>query len=355
MRKIILNNLGIGFIFGLVFAVVAFLMNLDLTWWQVIALPFAIALLCGAGGLVATLVIDWLERHTRLSSRAQYVIGFVSAAIFNLIVVVIFLHRAGQFSVDRQSWLGGLIGLSMGAVYAAYRFTIDRVNERVAFLAELADKNRQLQEASRLLAITEERNRMSRELHDSISQGLHGLTYALHTLRRECDQGNPRVLEILDHMEATADATLRELRSMIDELKPSLLAEKGLEAAMGMICDLFSQRSAVPLELHYLLTERLQPEAELAIFRIVQEGLANIERHAAAQHVTLRLVERDADVLLTLADDGRGFAAERAVGNGLHNMRLRAEEVHGTFRAASKAGVGTTLTVTLPRPVMGRE
>ncbi|HSL93548.1 MAG TPA: histidine kinase, partial [Bacillota bacterium] len=267
MRKIFTNNLGIGFLFGVIFSLIAFLMSMEIAWWVLLALPFAIAVLCAAGGMVATLVIDRLEKHSHLSSRAQYVVGFLAAAIFNLIIVVAFLYRIGEFSVDRQSWLGGLLGLSMGAIYAAYRFTLDRVNERVAFLAELADKNRQLQEASRLLAITEERNRMSRELHDSISQGLHGLTFAMHTLRRECDDDNPRVAEILDHMEATADATLKELRSMIDELKPSLLAEQGLEAALGMICDLFSQRSAVPLELEYHLETRLQPETELAVFR----------------------------------------------------------------------------------------
>jgi signal transduction histidine kinase len=353
MRKVLENNLGIGFLFGVIFALIAFLTNMDITWWILLALPFAIAVLCAAGGFVATLVIDRLEKHSHLSSRAQYVVGFLAAALFNLVIVVGILYRMGQFTVDRQSWLGGLIGLSMGAIYAAYRFTIDRVNERVAFLAELADKNRQLQEASRLLAITEERNRMSRELHDSISQGLHGLTFSLHTLRRECADENARVAEILDHMEATADATLKELRSMIDELKPSLLAEQGLDNALRMICDLFSQRSAVPLELDYGLQHPLAPEAELAIFRIVQEGLANIERHASAQHVTLRILEREADVLLTLADDGRGFATDRAAGNGLHNMCRRAEEVNGSFKVTSKVGVGTTVSVTLPKATAG--
>ena len=120
-----------------------------------------------------------------------------------------------------------LAGLAFGAVFALIVYRTERTRERLILLelenrhlAELAAREDLLREAARNLAVAEERNRMARELHDSISQGMHGIVFALRSLRTSL-AGNSRGLETLDALEETAAATLRELRRLIVELEPS--------------------------------------------------------------------------------------------------------------------------------------
>lgn len=338
-----------GFVFGIIFSIIIYSSNVHLPQTILLIIPFLVAILCAFGALVATYISNFLTKRQFGTTLLNQVIGFFCAAFINAGVVYLSFVYFGGASISKDIILGSAIGIVIGALYGIYRYRMDRINERVKFLEELSEKNKLLQETTRKLAITEERNRMGRELHDSISQGLHGLVFSLHSLRNEVKGENNRVTEIISYMETTAKSTLEELRTMIQELKPSLLAEEGLEKAITVTATLFSQRKSIPVDVHIKLSNALLPRVEMAIYRITQEALANIEKHAQPTYVQLKLISGVDGILLTINDDGQGFVKKQSLtGNGLGNMRQRAEEENGVFDLLTKPGIGTTIIVKFP-------
>lgn len=352
MREIIRRTSFIGFVFGMIFLLITLALRLPFFEGFLWFIPLATALLSAIGGLVADLVAGILTAKLQISKKAVHIFSFLAAALVNLLIVGFILNYFNYNLLHRDILLSVFLGLTMGGIYGIYTLRLEHLQERMKFLEELAVKNQQLQTTTRRLAIGEERNRMGRELHDSISQGVQGLIFALHSLRLELTDPPERVASILQHLEATARSTLDELRALIEELKPSLLVEEGLAASIQATSALFSQRQAIPVELQIELAQSLAPEIEMIIYRICQEALANIEKHAHARQVTIGITELGGEVLLSISDDGNGFATQQVpAGNGLRNMRQRAEEAGGSFAVLSKPGFGTTIKIMLPTKV----
>ncbi|MFP4661229.1 MAG: sensor histidine kinase [Halanaerobiales bacterium] len=224
------------------------------------------------------------------------------------------------------------------------------------YLEELTEKDEILQEASKNLFITEERNRMARELHDSISQGIHGIIYSTKSLQNYLQKDKidiEQLKKIIEHLETTAEVTLGELRSMILELKPVLLEDKGLYKALVLLLDLFSKRQQIELTQEIEEIEELTPEQEVAIYRIVQEALTNIQKHSDADIVSVSLKKNqegikseERKIILTIQDNGKGFDCDNYTeGNGLRNIRLRSEQNGGEIKIESHPGKGTLINV----------
>lgn len=346
MTKILYKTISIGFIFGIVFSVIAYFTNLLVQPWLNFLIPFLSGILSGLGALIASLMDRILVNY---SIKHRHIIGFIVAAIVNVSIVFIMIGSFNKTLPTREMLFGVIFGLGAGGAYGIYRYRVDRINEKILFLENLAEKNRQLQEASRRLAITEERNRMGRELHDSISQGIHGIIFSIHSLKNELKHSTPRVNEIISHIETTANYTLDELRAMIEELKPSLVVEKGLIEALKILTDLYSQRQEIPIKLHIDLQKEIPPDMEMIIYRICQESLTNIEKYAKASHVELSLINTGNTIILNIKDDGVGFnQKDIKVGNGLKNIKIRAEDVGGTVDIISKVGTGSHIKVYFP-------
>ncbi|MFN7249945.1 MAG: histidine kinase [Anaerobacillus sp.] len=177
------NILVFGFVFGSVFSLVAYMTELYIDHFLLILLPFLVAFLCGLGVFVA-MGTSYLLKG-KASERVGTIIGFLAATAVNVLIVFSLLAYFGADSIQQEVMIGGLVGITVGAGYGVYRYRIEKINERMAFLEELSDKNKKLQEATRKLVLTEERNRLGRDLHDSVSQGLHGLVFAIHSLKNE--------------------------------------------------------------------------------------------------------------------------------------------------------------------------
>ena len=338
-----------GLVFGLIFSFILYVSSFEVDFIILLLMPFFVTILCVLGSLVGDFVSNMLLRRGVMNKVAIQIISFLSAAFVNVVIVYVLLVNTGTATLHPEVIIGSSFGLIIGSLYMIYSYRMDQVNERMRFLEELSEKNRLLQEASRKLAITEERNRMGRDLHDSVSQGIHGLIFSLHSLRNELENPNERAKEIITYIETTANATLGELRTMIEELKPSLLAEEGLEEALNITAQLFSQRNEIPIEIDVQLEEPLYPNIELAIYRIFQEALANIEKHASATHAYLTLTNAENFTVVTVRDDGKGFIRDKeSRGNGLENMRQRVEEEGGKFDLISKPGFGTTIIAKFP-------
>jgi signal transduction histidine kinase len=201
----------------------------------------------------------------------------------------------------------------------------------------------------------DERRRLSRELHDETAQVFSAVKMQLGVLR---DSTDPDTARRLDRAVELVDTGIRSIRSVTNDLRPSLLDDLGLLPALRSLVSEFAERSGI--EVRLAAPEELPPfsgEAELALFRALQESLANVARHAGAQRVAVTVTADAAAVGLEVADDGRGIGTvdlarlEREGHMGLTGMRERLAALGGAVEL-SGAGGGTRIRVTLPRGVV---
>lgn len=197
------------------------------------------------------------------------------------------------------------------------------------------------------LSTLEERNRLARDLHDSVKQQVFAFAMQVGAARALLDGTTPAVQSRLAEAEKLAHGVQRELVTLIKELQPATPSGERLARALPEMVADWSRQNGVRAEVSYDDSLSLSPAAEQSFFRIAQEALANVARHSSARNVRVRLERRaDGGAALTLADDGRGFDenAARLGGVGLHSMRERAEALpSGWFKVESKSGEGTCI------------
>ena len=148
-------------------------------------------------------------------------------------------------------------------------------------------------------------------------------------------------------------ATLQDVRRLAVELRPKALDDFGLVPALRRLAESFSDQTRIAVDVEALLPEeRLAPEIETAVYRIVQEALTNVVKHARARNVSILLSRKNGSVSVMIEDDGQGFdpARARADGLGLLGMRERAALLDGTLSIESSSGAGTTLVLDVPVP-----
>jgi signal transduction histidine kinase len=215
--------------------------------------------------------------------------------------------------------------------------------------AAIAIENARLNERSRELSTVEERKRLARELHDSVTQTLFsiGLTAEAASELVEVDPARARAQ--LGQLQELTRAAMAEMRSLIFELRPAELETEGLAAALRKHVEVLRRLHRQEIELRVDGDRRLPPDVEKGLLRIAQEALGNALRHSGAEHVLLTLDALDSRVELAVADDGSGFdpgeAVHRSRRLGLTSMRERAEALGGTLAIDSEPGRGTTITV----------
>jgi signal transduction histidine kinase len=189
-----------------------------------------------------------------------------------------------------------------------------------------------------------ERRRLARELHDETGQALTSILLGLRAVE---DAGGANV----DELRALVVATLQDVRRLAVQLRPKALDDFGLVAALERLVQTFSESSGINTELEANIgEERLPSDVETTIYRIVQEALTNIVKHADATSVSILVVRRDALVTAVIEDNGRGFdpATERDDSLGLEGMRERVELHDGRLTIEAAPGSGTTLRIEVP-------
>jgi signal transduction histidine kinase len=215
----------------------------------------------------------------------------------------------------------------------------------------IAIENARLYEHSRELAVLEERNRLARELHDSVTQSLYSLTLLAETGRRAAKaQDLERVVHHQVRLGEIAQQALKEMRLLVYELRPSALEEEGLVGSLKQRLDAVEGRAGIETCLIVKGRVELAPRIEVALYRIAQEALNNALKHANATSVTVQVCAGDGSVELMVIDDGCGFdpqGVDHAGGMGLASMRERAEWEKGTLTIRSSPGEGTHVKVEL--------
>jgi signal transduction histidine kinase len=220
----------------------------------------------------------------------------------------------------------------------------------IADQLSVAIENAYLFEKAEDVAVAAERNRLARELHDAVTQTLFSASLIADVLpriwERDPDQGRVRLEEL---RELTRGA-LAEMRTLLLELRPATLTETSLAELLRQLTQAFGGRSRLPIELIVEGERPLPPETQVVFYRIAQEALNNITKHAGASQATLKLTFLPQAVSLSIRDNGRGFDLSDAPLNslGLGIMRERAEKIGAQLTINSRIGEGTIVTVHTP-------
>jgi signal transduction histidine kinase len=241
---------------------------------------------------------------------------------------------------------------------------IEQSRERADLISELQDAREALGEAHHAQGVTAERERMAREIHDTLAQGFTSIIMLTQTARAENEaraestsagSSGPPLSDRLDLIELVARENLGEARALVAAFSPVALDDATLAEALGRLAVRFRSETGVAIDVECPDAGRgldlLPRDRQVVLLRAAQEALANVRRHARARHVTFRLTVDEVDARVEVVDDGEGFDPVTAEGFGLTGMRDRVRDAGGELDVASSPGAGTRVSVRIPLAV----
>ncbi len=343
------------------------------TWWVLAALVLAIAVLVSFWpvrreyqkpylALEAALLISL----TAIDPEFMFLGMIIGPPIFLMLPLRVAVIALGAYSLLNEAMvilrdsLSQAIYPGLAEIFGAFAFgyayylqdrAVESRDKAQALLDELrvthqklADYAAQVQE----LTAAEERNRLARDLHDSVKQQAFAASAQLGAAESLLDSNPAAAREHMQKTEALLDEVRRELGQMIYELRPPALQGQDFTGGLRAWGQGWSQQCGIPLKIQVQGERSLAPEIEQALFRITQEALSNIARHSQALSAEILLEYGPETLLLAICDDGQGFNQQApAAGIGLRSMRERAERLPGgAFEVDSTPGRGTTLRIT---------
>lgn len=296
-----------------------------------------------------------------LSPQFFLVLSAISAAVAIVVINiggVLIRWLIGDLAPGDVAGTVGLTVLVIAvSIYFSNRITAvtKESRERGLLIRRLREQQREIAELSEQQGAAAERERIAREMHDTLAQGFTSIVTLGHAVQGELDSDPATARRHVELMTETAQENLQESRRIIAALTPGRLAESTLEQALGRVAGRFEEEAGVPVAFHVTGDPRPAPAAiEVVALRVFQEALANVRKHAEAQRVEATLAYEPGTVAVTVSDDGHGFdAAAPRAGFGLDGMRARVREVGGDFELATAPGEGTRLSVRLPAEPVG--
>jgi len=329
-------------------------------WWLAyfpaqIALIFGIGLMIPGHWLIMALTMALVGQAAGALWPELRLVALVAVISFALLVTNLILAWGTQAAIQFLPVLA--LMLTFVLVYVVLYGRQAQAREQAQeLLDELETAHRQLQAyADRVeeLSVGRERERMARELHDTLAQGLAGLILQLEAADSHLEQGDAAAAQVVvQQAMRRARTTLDEARRAIQDLRAAALEEKSLVDALGREVEQFAERTGVGAVLDVGAgPPEVSAKTAQGILRIVQESLSNVARHAEARHVLVQLAETDEGLRVLVRDDGLGFdpaeATERPGCLGLTGMRERAERMGGRLTVESGRGRGTTVELTI--------
>ncbi len=337
------------------FVLVWFLIGRDADRTSTRALVFAIALVLIAG--VGTLAIPSFASFQTIAypllwtrSRGLRPALLANAALAAVVGVGLFFAMGADLAALAQAATIQAISLGFSIALGLWITQIaDRSEERQRLLDELRSAQSQLASVNRDAGVASERERLAREIHDTIAQDLTGFVLLAQRARRELGGGDTAAAdETLVLLEDGARTTLAETRSLVAATAPVSLTTGGIGDALERLAQRMGRETGTPVVVTAPGLPTLDRDTEVVLLRCAQEGLANVRKHAGASAASLVLTTGEGVARLEVRDDGHGFDATVATdGFGLSGMHDRLALVGGTLDVASST-VGTVLTVTVP-------
>ena len=303
---------------------------------------------------VMAMLIAWEYKY-------RYLYLFVSAlTLYQVLVSPAKVNVPWTVSVGFQvlqavmMLLAGYVTATLATVQASQRAALSE-----AYQLQAAANERLKQYAATLeeLAISRERNRLARELHDTLAHSLSAVTVQLEAVQALWTKQPDKAQHILEQANETARTGLAEARRALQALRASPLDDLGLPLALRELAETAAQRTGAQLTAHLpaSVSGCLPGSVEQGVYRIAQETLENVVRHAGARTIAVELVEAPDSLVLTVRDDGQGIDSERLNGAecdddrlGIRGMRERAGLIGGQLDISSTAGQGTRVTLTVP-------
>ncbi|NTU80231.1 MAG: tetratricopeptide repeat protein [Chloroflexales bacterium] len=261
-----------------------------------------------------------------------------------------------------QTYLGAQIriGTRVEGTLSCYRdsnrgFGLDEV----ALVTALAEQigmmlaTQRLRQSAQTIAVVEERQRLARDLHDSVTQSLYSLSLFSRAGREAADDGDAARLQLsLTELERNTLHALREMRLLLYELRPADLQQEGLVRAIQLRLNTVERRTGLELSVRLDELPGLSPRSEVELYHIIVEALNNVVKHATATCVTLQLNRHGGQVRLWISDNGQGFDPQQSGGGmGLRNIQERVAQLNGQLTLASAPGSGTQIEAIIPYKV----
>ncbi len=231
----------------------------------------------------------------------------------------------------------------------------DEIGHLSMRMRHMAERIQNLLQSQQELAMLEERNRLARDLHDTIKQQTFAILMQLRAAQNQIETDPAAANQTLQEAESLVKAAQQDLGRIIAELRPAALEGQGLALALQNYLNTWSQHTRIPVEFHVQGERSLALSIEQPLYRIAQEALSNVARHSSASAVTVNLAYDAKQVRLSIHDNGSGFDPAGINGQnfGLQSMRERADALDGQFEVSSANEHGTTLTVVIPLKVGG--
>lgn len=282
--------------------------------------------------------------------RFQYVVFYsLAITIINLVTGALFTEKSNPLWTDivDQSLSGGVIFMIIG--YVINQLVLSQHEKQQA----LADANVQLIDfasTAEQLATSRERNRLARDLHDTLAHTLSSITVQLEAVDSVMEHSPERAREVLGKTLANARGGLGETRRALRALRASPLDDLGLALALRTLAETTAARTQMKLTVDIPNEVTLAPELEQNIYRIAQESIENTVQHANAKNFSVSLRKQDGMTLLEIKDDGQGFHSDNYQSDGhygLQGLRERAELIGAQLKLESQLGAGTTVRLAL--------
>ena len=274
-----------------------------------------------------------------------------------LITLAVFVEQTSDGAdtlgaANPMLWLFLFMALA-GIIFGVWASAIiEQSTRRRELIEQLEAAQTELAAAERREGVLEERQRLAREIHDTLAQGFTSIVLHLEAADQALPADPERVQRHLDQARSTARASLDQARRVVQDLRPDLLEQQSLPDAIARTAVRWQEETTIPVTTTITGTPGpLHPQIEVTLLRAAQEALANIRKHAGATAVQLTLSYMEDVIILDVQDNGRGLAAPPSPlsgGYGLQAMRERAVQCGGSVDLESDPGTGTTVVLTIP-------
>ncbi|MDI9485167.1 MAG: sensor histidine kinase [Bacillota bacterium] len=236
-------------------------------------------------------------------------------------------------------------------IIQAFNEMASRLESQVGALQKLAQENEQLLQETKITAVSEERRRLARDLHDAVSQQLFAISMMSATVLKLAEKNPEHSLDLVREISRSATRAQAEMRALLLQLRPLTLQNESLSEALSSLAAELQSKQSLAFDLD-LDEVSLPSNIENQLFRIAQEGLSNVLRHAEASRARISLKVSGANhrVILVIEDDGKGFAMEAIPQSsmGIRSIRERSTLIGGTAQWLSMPGKGTKLEIRVP-------
>jgi len=240
---------------------------------------------------------------------------------------------------------------SFAPVYRDFNEMAAKLEERLQLLQRMGEEQVMREAAAGEAAVLEERKRLARDLHDTVSQQLFAIHVSASSLPKLLEVNPERAADLMQQLIQMSNSAQRQMRGLIAQLRPLELEGRSLREALEKWFPNYCRQNGLQGELRWDIESPLSDAKEHQLFLIIQEAMANIVKHASAQRVLLHATETERQYVVILQDDGAGFRADqvKAGSYGLTTMRERAQKLGGDTEIISKTGAGTRIRVTIPK------